>query len=112
MVSDRAFTFHIYIPRGKSLSLVQKSRSNIKVSFRKNGRCGGVCLKYRHVIVVHKIWKTDESLVFNAYRVYCTFNSYNLQSSRGDNSATHCSKAINIAHAQLHNYIYCEQIAF
>ena len=48
MVSDRAFKFHIYIPWGKTLSLVPKSRSSVKVkvkyqghSFKKNGSCGG-----------------------------------------------------------------------
>ena len=41
MVSDRASIFHIYIPWGKTLSLVPKSRSNIKVTvFRKSGCCG------------------------------------------------------------------------
>ena len=41
MVSDRASIFHIYIPWGKTLSLVPKSRSNIKVTvFQKSGCCG------------------------------------------------------------------------
>ena len=49
MVSDRPFKFHIHIPWGKTLSLVQKSRSSVKVkvkyqghSFRKNGRYGAL----------------------------------------------------------------------
>ena len=49
MVIDRALIFHIYIPWGKTLSLVTKSRSSVKVEvkyhghrLRKNGRCGGI----------------------------------------------------------------------
>ena len=56
-VSDRAFIFHIYIPWGKTISLVQKSRSSVKVkvkyqshSFRKNGLCGGTSVSQTHLV--------------------------------------------------------------
>ena len=50
MVNDRAFIFHVYIPWGKALSLVLKSRSSVKVkyqghSFRKNGCSGAFVFK-------------------------------------------------------------------
>ena len=49
MVIDTVFIFHIYIPWGKTLSLVPKSRSSVKVKYQcliflKNGRCGGICV--------------------------------------------------------------------
>ena len=37
MVSDRAFIFHKYIPLGKILFLVPKSRSSVKVSAKYQG---------------------------------------------------------------------------
>ena len=37
MLSDRAFIFHIYIPWGKTLSLVPKSRSSVKVKVKYQG---------------------------------------------------------------------------
>ena len=37
MVSDRAFIVHIYIPLGKALSLVPKSRSSVKVMVKHQG---------------------------------------------------------------------------
>ena len=61
MVSDRVFIFHIYIPYGKSLSLVPKSRSSVKVrvkyqwhSLRKNGLCGGIGVSQTHLVKVRK----------------------------------------------------------
>ena len=36
MVSDRAFIFHKCIPWGKTLSLVAKSRSSVKVKYQGN----------------------------------------------------------------------------
>ena len=40
MVSHGAFIFHIYIPWGKTLSLVSKSRLPVKVKYQKNSQCG------------------------------------------------------------------------
>ena len=37
MVSVRPFIFHIYIPCGKTLSLVPKSRSSVKLMHRYQG---------------------------------------------------------------------------
>ena len=37
MVSDRAFIFHTYISWGKSLSLLPKSRSSVKVKVKYQG---------------------------------------------------------------------------
>ena len=34
MVSDRAFIFYMYIPYGKTLSLVPKSTSSVKVKYQ------------------------------------------------------------------------------
>ena len=34
MISDRAFILHIYIPWGKTFSLVPKSRSSVKVKYK------------------------------------------------------------------------------
>ena len=34
MVSDRAFIFHIYIPWGKTLYSVPKSRSSVKANIK------------------------------------------------------------------------------
>ena len=34
MVSGRAFIFHIYIPWGKTLSLVPKSKPSVKVKYK------------------------------------------------------------------------------
>ena len=49
MASDTPVIFHMHIPLGKTLSLVPKSRSSVKInfeyqghSFRKNGHCGGI----------------------------------------------------------------------
>ena len=57
MVNDRAFIFHIYIPWGKTLSLVPKSRSSVKVkvkyqghSFRKKNEGGGIRVSQTHVV--------------------------------------------------------------
>ena len=57
MVSDRAFIFHIYISWGKTLPVVPKSRSSVKVkvkyqghSFRKNGRCGGIIVSETQLV--------------------------------------------------------------
>ena len=38
MVTDKAFIFHIYIPWGKTLSLVPKSRSSVKVKVKYQGQ--------------------------------------------------------------------------
>ena len=56
MVSDRTFIFHIYIPWGKTLSLVTKSktRSNIKVIVLKKKKRllqgGGICVSQIHLV--------------------------------------------------------------
>ena len=34
MVSDTAFLFHLFVPWGKTLSLVPKSRSSVKVKYQ------------------------------------------------------------------------------
>ena len=57
MVSDRAFIFHIFIPWGKALSSVPKSRSSVKVKvkyqghsfLKKNGRFGGIGVSQTHL---------------------------------------------------------------
>ena len=57
MVSDRAVIFHIYIPWGKSLSLVPESRLFLKVrvkyqglSFgKKNGLCRDIHVSQTHL---------------------------------------------------------------
>ena len=38
MMSDRAFIFHIFIPWGKTLSLVPKSRSAVPVKVKNQGQ--------------------------------------------------------------------------
>ena len=63
MVSGRAFMFHIYIPQGKTLSLVPKSRSSVKVICqghisgsqfkKKNGHCGGIWVSQIHLVVIY-----------------------------------------------------------
>ena len=57
MISDRAFIYHICIPLSKTLSLVPKSRSSVKVkfnfqshSFRKIGFCGGIRVSQIHLV--------------------------------------------------------------
>ena len=63
MVSDdTAFIFHIYIPWGKTLSLVPKSRSSIKVKvkcqghcFQKNGHCGVIRVSQTHLVTTAMI---------------------------------------------------------
>ena len=57
MVSDRAFIFHVYIPRCETLSFVQKLRASVKVrveyqvnSIRKNDSCGGIHVSQTHVV--------------------------------------------------------------
>ena len=67
MVSDRAFILHIYIPWGKTLSLISKSRWCLKVkyqghSFWKNGRCGGI---HKHILFFMIEWLENV--------VYCHF---------------------------------------
>ena len=53
MVNDKAFIFHVYIPWGKTLFRIPKSRSTVKVKVKyqgprfrkkkkKNGGCGGI----------------------------------------------------------------------
>ena len=56
MVSDGAFLFLIYIPLGKTLSLVSKSASSVKVKYqghsfrkKKNGR-GGISVSQTHLV--------------------------------------------------------------
>ena len=57
MVSNRAFIFHIYIPWGKTLSLVPKPLSSVKVryqghSFRekKNGSCSCISVSQTEIV--------------------------------------------------------------
>ena len=56
MVSDAAFTFDIYNPWGKTISLVPKSRSSVKFkvkyqghSFRKDGHCRSIHVSQTHL---------------------------------------------------------------
>ena len=58
MERDRAFIFHIYIPQGRTLSEVPKSRSFVKVkvkyqshSFRKIDHCGGIRVSQTHLVL-------------------------------------------------------------
>ena len=56
MVSDRAVIFHIYVHRGKTFSLVTKSRSSVKViyqghSFRNNGCCRGISVSQTLLVI-------------------------------------------------------------
>ena len=49
MVSDGDFIFHIYIPWGKTLSLLAKSRSSVKIKVKYQGHekmaiCMGISL--------------------------------------------------------------------
>ena len=58
MVSDRAFIFHIYIPWGKTLSLVSqghlsRSRSNIKVTVTKKIAVAGALAFHKHSLFHH-----------------------------------------------------------
>ena len=76
MASHRALIFHIYIPWGKTLSLVPKSRSPVKVkvkfiyqdhSFRKNGCCGSLVLHKRSFFYIEnnvKVYLTRKFLGF------------------------------------------------
>ena len=54
MVSDRAFIFHMYIPWGKALSLVQiqghLSRSNIKVTVFEKIAIVGALVFHKHIL--------------------------------------------------------------
>ena len=55
MASDKAFIFLIYIPWVKTLYLVPKSRSSVKVkyeghSLRKNGNCRGIHVSQTHLV--------------------------------------------------------------
>ena len=58
MVSDIAYIFHIYIPEGKSLSLVAMLKSSFKVevksqghNFLINGRCGDSNVLQTHLVL-------------------------------------------------------------
>ena len=58
MVSDTAHIFHIYIPWGKTLFVVPKSASSVRVkvkyqihSFRKYGRCGDIRVSQTHLVL-------------------------------------------------------------
>ena len=74
---DRAFIFHIYIhiyiPLGKTLFLVPKSRSSVKVkyqghSFRNNGRCGGISVsqtQFVHLPKMHCHCKMKKQFSYN-----------------------------------------------
>ena len=56
IASDSAFTFHIYIPWGKTLSLVPKSRSSVKVKVKYQG---------------HRFWKNvTVALVFHIHNLF------------------------------------------
>ena len=48
MVGDRASIFHIFIPWGKTLSLVSKSRSNIKVTVFERVAVAGALVFHKH----------------------------------------------------------------
>ena len=55
MVSDTAFVFDLYIPWGKTISLVPKSRSSVKVnveyqgnSFLKKWPLWGILVFHKH----------------------------------------------------------------
>ena len=63
MVRDRAFIFHIDVPLGKTLSLVLKSRSSVKVryqghSFRKKMAVAGA-------LDFHRAWVKDVNIFPN-----------------------------------------------
>ena len=56
MGSDIAFTFHIYIPWDKTLSLVPKSRSSVICQgqsqfWKNNGRCGGTIVFFSSIFI-------------------------------------------------------------
>ena len=50
MVSDRAFIFYIYIPWGKTLSFLPKSRSNIKVIVFEKMAIAGAFMFHKHIL--------------------------------------------------------------
>ena len=50
MVSDTTFVFYIYIPWGKTLSLVPKSKSNIKVTVFEKKAIVGVLVFHKHCL--------------------------------------------------------------
>ena len=71
MVSDRAFIFHICIPWGKTLSLVPKSRSSVKVkyqchSFRKKlAVAEGIRVSQTHLVSSANALSLDQSKIFS-----------------------------------------------
>ena len=56
MLSDRGFIFHIYIPWGKVLLLVQSqghlSKSNINITVSKKGCCEGICVSQTQLVIL------------------------------------------------------------
>ena len=67
MVTDRAFVFHIYIPWGKTLSNVPKSRSSVKVTYQGHS--------FRKKIAVAGPFVFDKYILFT--NINCMESTYN-----------------------------------
>ena len=77
-VSDRAFIFHIYIPWGKTLSLVpsqghlSRSRSNIKVTvLKKNGHCRGNSVSQTQLVPKCFLLFDSQIALFHQHDNFC-----------------------------------------
>ena len=79
MVSDKAFIFLIYIPWGKTLSFVPKSRSSVKVKvtvFEKMA-VAGAFVYHKHILLdftMAEYVKQPNALTFNQATEFLDFS--------------------------------------